>query len=86
MAATLTTSQKAPLLVEDENGNDIDANHRAVTVDGTAVVLDTAGVYVYAVEPGTATLTVTSAGQVGTLEILVTAAPLTVTLGAAEPK
>ena len=86
MAATLTTSQKAPLLVDDENGIVIDQNHRSVSVDGAAITLDNAGVYVYGVEPGTATLTVTSAGQVGTLEILVTAAPLTVTLGPAEPK
>ena len=86
MAATLTTSQKAPLIVTTENGADVDQNHRSVTVNGTAVALDSAGAYVYGVEPGTATITVTSAGQVGTLDILVTAAPLTVTLGAPQPK
>ena len=84
--ATLTTSQKAPLVVADENGTDIDANHRAVTVEGTAVILDNAGVYVYAQEPGTANITVTSAGQVGSLEVTVTPAPLSVTLGPVEPK
>lgn len=86
MAATLTTSQKAPLIVKTEAGADIDANHRSTSIQGTAVILDTAGLYVYGAEPGTATITVTSAGQVGTLEVLVTAAPLTVTLGAPEAK
>ena len=84
--ATLTTAQKAPLIVTDANGNEIDANHRAVSVEGTAVIVDTAGIYVYGVVSGTATLTVTAAGQTGTLEIVVTPAPLTVTLGPAEPK
>lgn len=84
--ATLTTAQKAPLIVTDENGNDIDANHRVATVEGTAVILDNAGVYVYGQEPGTASITVTSAGQTGTLEVIVTPAPLTVTLGPVEAK
>ena len=84
--ATLTTSQKAPLIVADENGTDIDANHRLSTVEGTAVTLDSAGVYVYGQEPGIATITVTSAGQTGTLEVTVTPAPLTVTLGPVEAK
>ena len=86
MAATLTTSQKAPLVVTTEAGVEIDANHRSVSIEGTAVTIDTGGVYVYGTEPGTATVTVSSAGQIGVLEVLVTAAPLTVTLGTPEPK
>lgn len=84
--ATLTTAQKAPLVVTDANGNEIDANHRLVTVEGTAVAVDNSGIYVYGQEAGTANITVTSAGQVGTLEVTVTPAPLSVTLGPVEPK
>ena len=84
--ATLTTAQKAPLIVHDANGTEIDANHRTSIVTGTAVQIDTAGVFVVGITPGTATITVSSGGSTGELEVTVVAAPLAVTLGTPEPK
>ena len=84
--ATLTTAQKAPLIVHDANGNEIDANHRTSTVNGTSIQIDTAGVFVFGIAPGTSTITVSAGGSTGELEVTVVAAPLAVTLGTPEPK
>lgn len=91
MGNTLTTAEKAELLVTQAGAS----VYPATVVDSPtgivafAVVTDTAGVnhfYVEGVAVGTTTLTATYGGSTGTLDVTVTEAPLTLTLGTPEPK
>jgi hypothetical protein len=90
--AALTTSQRAPLIITTENGTVVPTGEHQLSFDPTGIVgiTNEGGAegtnYVVANVPGTTTLTATYQGQVGTLEITVTAAPLTVELGEPEPK
>ena len=90
--ATLTTSQKAPLIVTTEAGTPLQPDQQTVELgDDTCVHLANVGGgqgvnYIVADAAGSATVTVTSAGQIGTLDVTVTPAPLTVGLGSPEPK
>lgn len=85
--ATLTTSQKAPLVVTTEAGATVRPAAQTIEIAGDSCVhiANTGGGdgtnYVVADAPGTATLTVSSDGQLGTLEVVVTPAPLSVALG-----
>jgi hypothetical protein len=87
---TLNTAQKAPVVVTDFYDNLVDTSGSQLTAAPSGVVTAThvAGTWwVYAAGPGTATLTLTKAGTSGgTLEVTVTSAPLTLTLGTPEPK
>jgi len=86
----LNTQQKAPLNVTDFIGQPVSATGALITLDPPTGVLSSGninGVYwLTAIAPGVCTVTVTKAGSIGSLDVTVTAAPLTLTLGTPEPK
>ena len=84
--ATINTAQKAPLTIVTAAGAPVGPLAAVLTVAGTAVTVENQGFgdgtnYVIGQEVGTATVTATYQGQTGTLEVIVTAAPLAMTLG-----
>lgn len=85
--ADLTNAQKALLLVD---GAPINANTPGVTSSDPAVAslgADDDGKYVVNGEAaGTATITAAYLGRSGSIEVLVSEAPLVLTLGTLEPK
>lgn len=83
--ANLTTAQKAPIIVKQEDGTPL-TEWQCDTDDHGVAVISGNGFYVSAVAPGTTTLTVTSNGQTGSVPVSVSAAPLVVTLGEPQPK
>ena len=86
MADTLTTAQKAPLLVD---GNPIRYGAITWSVDQTGIINVTvcgnSGTLVFGLAEGTVTLTVSEGNRTGADVITVTGAPLAVTLGSPEP-
>lgn len=97
MAGTLTTSQKAPLLVTDVNGNPVPIPAGGITVSGDVdciqwSALNNGAIDVIGHAAGTALITVTVGLNTGTLEVTVTApdpeqpGTLIVTLGTPVPK
>jgi hypothetical protein len=85
----MNTQQKAPVLIADFTG-------QPVSITGSHITINPAGVVTYqvveqtywltALAPGEATVTIDKAGSVGVLPVTVTAAPLTLTLGPLELK
>lgn len=90
--ATLTNAEKAPLLVETSTGTPVSPNQRTYTLpEGAPFHIANQGGgngidYVVADSAGSGTILVAFDGQSGSLEVTVTVAPLTVTLGPVEPK
>jgi hypothetical protein len=90
--AALTTAEKAPLLVETSTGVPVNPGNRTYTIpEGAPFHIQNVGGgegsdYVVADFPGSETVLVSFDGQSGSLEVTVSAAPLTVTLGPVEPK
>ena len=80
--AELTTAQKARIIVTDEYG-EAAAYEEATFSDAAVARIEgwPANQNLVALAPGTGTLTVTKGASVGTLDVTVTAAPLTVALG-----
>lgn len=90
--AALTTAEKAPLLVETSTGVTVTPGARTYTIpEGAPFHIQNVGGgegsdFVVADAPGSETILVSFDGQSGSLEVTVSAAPLTVTLGTPEPK
>jgi hypothetical protein len=90
--AALTTSQKAPLTVTTESGTLVASVNRTFTLSsGAPFHIQNVGGgegtdYVVADSVGTGTVTVSFAGQTGSLELDIAEAPLLVGLGAPEAK
>lgn len=85
----LTTAQRAPILVDGSalpSGNSVTSSDSAVVTPANVTTPEGSKVYAVANAPGTAVITVTVGGRSGTLAVSVTEAPLTITLGAPEPK
>lgn len=88
--ADLTTAQKAKLITTTADGGWVDPAARTYTLSADApfhihpVANDHP--YVVADAPGSGTIDVTANGQTGSITVTITAAPLTVILGPAEPK
>jgi hypothetical protein len=82
------TAQKAQLTVTDSNGADLLTNVNLSVNPAGIVDLQIQGDHYFAfgIAVGTATITATFLGSSGTLEVSVTEAPLTLTLGPAVPK
>ena len=88
--AALNTQQKAPVAITDFVGQPVPAVGIVVALDPPTGVLSWGApdgvLWLTAIAPGTCTVTVTKAGSTGSLDVTVTAAPLTLTLGTPEPK
>lgn len=90
--AALTNAEKAPLLVSTASGGTVQPNQRTYTLsEGAPFHIQNVGGgngqdYVIADTAGTGTILVAFDGQSGSLEVTVSMAPLTVTLGPVEPK
>ena len=90
--AEISNAQRAPILVETSTGQAVFPVLRTYTIpeDAPFHIQNVGGGegtdFVVGDLPGTATILVSSAGQVGSLEVTVTAAPLVVSLGVPEPK
>jgi alpha-beta hydrolase superfamily lysophospholipase len=87
--ATLTTAEKAPLLLEGSpvTQGQIGSSDPAVA----SIVMQTveggpAECYVVGQSAGACIVTLSLDGQIGSLEVTVTEAPLDITLGTPEPK
>lgn len=88
--AALNTQQKAAVIIKDFYGTELSSLGATTTLSPEEGVLSAKNVNnvitLTAVAPGDCTVTVTKAGSTGTLDVTVTAAPLTLTLGTPEPK
>ena len=88
--AALNTQQKAPVIITDFIGQPVPASGLVVALDPPTGVVSWGApdgvLWLTAIAAGACTVTVTKAGSTGTLEVTVTAAPLTLTLGTPEPK
>jgi hypothetical protein len=88
--ATLNTQQKAPLNITDFVGQPVSATGALITLSPASGILQSGNVngtyWLTAIAAGICTVTVAKGGSVGTLEVEVVAAPLTLTLGTPEPK
>jgi hypothetical protein len=84
--ADLTTAEKAPILIDGEHVN---ADTPMSSTDESVVSIggDTAGkAYAIANAAGSSTILAAYGGRSGSLDVTVTAAPLVITLGPAQPK
>jgi hypothetical protein len=90
--ADLNTAQRAPLTVTTSTGAVVPPAVWNAGIDPAGIVhIENEGGgegqnYLVADNAGTALVTVTYAGQTGSLEVTVEAGPLTLTLGTPEPK
>ena len=87
--ATLNTQQKAPVYITDFLGQPVNPTGSLITVEPGGVAswgLGDGFIWLTANAVGECVLTVSKAGSTGTLDVSVTAAPLTLTLGVPEPK
>lgn len=83
--ADLTNAQKAQILVDGEPITE-GATSTALVIVGVEADAGDGTLYAVGNLAGTAAINVTKDGRNGSLEVLVTDAPLVVTLGAPEPK
>jgi len=81
--ANLTTAQKAELIVTDEYGTPVTGGLDIATGGSqiVAFVPQDGKMWAVALQPGEATVTVTVGASSGTLDLVVGASPLTITLG-----